>query len=191
MGHTGKPPSPPEQDPWQEALAEIRASEDRSKHFAELNVTCASQGNAEAARDVLEDFADAMDNTRADDWPKGAPYHATARYLADCFRRILAGEDATKALNLNRGRGRPSGSAEYDEYEIGAMFWFLVRRNVSKFKAKGEICQEVGCEEKTVDRAADSTANLEFPEKFSDEVLKHMFKRRASAMGKILHRLDI
>jgi hypothetical protein len=155
--------------------------------YASMMVDAANSGDAEAARDILETFADTVDRHSPRSWEciERAPRHyIQARYLADAFRAILDGVEPRKALNLTRPQGRQQGKAIIPHDELAAMLHFLVRRGISKLKAKEEIAEEMGIEPITVQRAA---REWDLSQQ-DDELLKAIFKCHAARVTKILAR---
>jgi hypothetical protein len=179
-------------------LHEARAGGgDIHKLFANLDVREARAGNSDAARDILEAFADAVDHYSEQSWEelnKGPQYFVQARYLADCFRQILADVEPRKALNLTKPATRPKGSTLLDRDALAAMFWYFVRgvpgkEPITKTKAKELIADQMGVDERTIARAAAEYESYEHPGLIEDEILKVAFKPYADRAGKIIARL--
>lgn len=154
----------------------------------------AQQGNVEAARDVLSEFADRVEQARLtakpeETWGDSIPW-ALADYLATCFRAILKGKDGpAKALNLTaRRRGRVKGRTRTLDLEALSASYFLLRRaGMTPERINAELAAEIGADRSTVYRARTS-----FPfgnrKRFDDEVLKVCLKPYSKQIAAILKR---
>ena len=134
----------------------------------------AKAGDAGAARGMLETFLfqlelDQRDKVRGANFPDGnrrlVENNALTQYLAECFERILDGEDPRIALNLGDGKKRrPKDSAEkhLHLYIIGMMFAEKLKAHGrgGYDKAKAEIAKEMFCSEGTAERAYKTYAKL-------------------------------
>jgi hypothetical protein len=82
--------------------------------YTEMQVEAAGQGDTEAARDILDTFADRVERAAKQTWDCPIPW-AYAGYLAGAFRKILADERSAadvalgiKSSKPGRRRGRGS-----------------------------------------------------------------------------------
>jgi hypothetical protein len=120
---------PLDADPWREVLKAARESGDPDRYFAQMEVDAAKAGSVDAAREILERFCNEVDASSPASWEsvvRTPQYYFQAEYLAQCFRAILAGEDAAKALNIvHAGKGRPPVDTEKQQ-QMAACFWLLV-----------------------------------------------------------------
>lgn len=160
---------------FDDVIAELRAIKaaggDINKWFAEQEVNAATNGSSDAARDILEAFANAVDAYSERSWEqlnKGPQYYVQARYLADCFRQILDGVEPRKALNLTKPAQRPRGITTFNHDALAAMFWYFVRgvpgkEPSTKTWAKEQIAAEISVDERTIARAAAEHPDYEHP----------------------------
>lgn len=146
-----------------------------------------------AARDVLANFADIVEQTQmlsepAKHWTGPIPWPG-AEYLAAAFRRILKGTDPTEALNLVApSRGRHRGAVTTHNMEaLAASFFFLLRRGWRAEKINAELTEAIGADRATIYRARKGFLAFGNP-KFDEETLKVSMKPYAAKVLRILKR---
>ena len=155
-------------------------------------VEAARAGDVEAARDALEDFAEAVENVASFREPEKAwsgpiPWQI-AEYLTGAFRQILNGTDPTHALNLvGKQRGRRKGkSVTHNLDALAASFWLLRRNGLSVEEANKALRRELGADRATVYRARKEYQAYEFPKLINDEILKVALRPYAAKVKTIL-----
>ena len=148
---------------------------DVMRQYWDVLVTNARAGNIKYARDVLEDFAEAVEHIASFREPEKAwsgpiPWQI-AEYLAQAFRQILTGSNPTKALNLvGRRRGRRKGrSVTHNPKALAAAFWFLRCNGLTAEEANEALKEKLGADRATIHRARQECQAYEW---IGDEDLK-------------------
>jgi hypothetical protein len=174
---------------WEARLA---TGESINSIYASETVAQAKARDPEAAREVLADFVGAINQYSMRTW-SGPIEWQYARYVADCFAQILAGKDATRALNLTRKKGKGTGRLKgktrtRDKEALGASWWFLIRQGLKPETATKRLSQETGADRRTIQRAAKEDGNYAYkwPQLVDDEALKAVVKPYAAIIARIL-----
>lgn len=183
----------------------------KSKRAAQLeralwedNVRHARAGDIEAARDILRDVAESVENIapfREPEKARGGPIPWWyAEYLAQAFRQILNGVAPEKALNLvGKKRGRRKGkSVTHDLEAVAAAFHLLIRKQslpdglivggLKPEQANGELQRALGVDRATVYRARRQNQAFQYPKWIDDEILKVVAKPYAARITAILEK---
>jgi len=164
---------------------------DYNAEYANAAVAAARGGDTDAAREILSDFAAAIDRYSERTWRGSIPW-AYVRYIADAFKRVLSGEpkNAGHALGIKtRAPGRRAGKTrQHNEEALAAAYWFLVRRGYRPETANKLLSEATGAVRRTIQKAAMNEGNLCFGDrdKIDDEDLKDVMKPYAVQIEIIL-----
>lgn len=137
---------------------------DNAPDYWTHTATLAREGSTEAARDILREFAEAVQLSSKGAQAVPIP-RVCAEFLAESFRQILNDDaDAEHALCLRArkaGRPRGSGSKDRDPLRLGAAYWLLVRRGNRPEKAIELIHEATSADRTTVQDARDACSIFE------------------------------
>jgi hypothetical protein len=171
---------------------------DINKAMARVTAERARQGDTRSAIEILHDFVAVVDQNAELTWTGPIPWDY-AKYIADAFEKVVraamqspswsgakwedaaTGEaqcDANLALGIKSSKaGRRKGAKTYDTAALAALYWFLVRRGLKPELANRRICEQIGCDRKTVQNASQQDGNAAYrnPKLVDDESLKVTF----------------
>lgn len=162
--------------------------------YWESLIASARNGDVDDAREVLQDFCEAVENVTTlkqsrQVWTGPIPLEV-AIYLAESFRAILKGSNPEKALNLvGKTKGRRKGKTiTHDLDAIAAAHALLMRSGLRSEQAKSELSKDLGVDRSTVDRARKGCEAYKHQDVINDEILKVAAKPYAKRIGAILQR---
>jgi hypothetical protein len=158
----------------------------------------AESGDVVAARDVLVNFAETVEQTRLfrepeQHWSGPIPW-VGADYLAKAFRKILDHAEPAQALRLVSPKvGRHKGAVVTHNLEALAAAFFLLRRfGVKAEEANRALSASIGADRATIYRARQRFAGLNRKvingKRIGDELLKASLKPYAREFNSILKR---
>lgn len=175
-------------DPLRQAMQQ---GESADAWFQRATAESASDGQRDAALDLLTDFVEAVDQSDARSWGGPVPL-VYAQFLAGAFRRILKGDRADDALHTrNTKRGKPKGGARAIRREregfrqnldaIAAVFYLVAPSCKSITQAEQLVSTIIGA---SIDRKTIYSARKASGLNPNDtDVLKHCAKKYAARLA--------
>jgi hypothetical protein len=132
---------------------DLTIHDDMIGHAVTQTVKDASEGDDEAARQILRDFVGAINQFNSRTW-RGPVYWEFAQYLSSAFERILSGEDPGRALGVKKkSAGRRKGTGAIDQSELGAAYFLLIRKGYKSERAISTLSDHTGRDRRTIQRA--------------------------------------